>query len=66
PVRAKHSENSLFIKLIIFRPNASPLRLLTPDIRSTYPITYDIAISSLLYCLFPITNHQSPITNVLS
>ncbi|MBC5798241.1 hypothetical protein H5968_24640 [Sphaerospermopsis sp. LEGE 00249] len=31
PVRAKHSENSLFIKLIICRPNASPLRLLTPD-----------------------------------
>ncbi|MBC5797688.1 hypothetical protein H5968_21680 [Sphaerospermopsis sp. LEGE 00249] len=30
PVRAKHSENSLFIKLIICRPNASPLRLLTP------------------------------------
>ncbi|MBC5794034.1 hypothetical protein H5968_02445 [Sphaerospermopsis sp. LEGE 00249] len=39
PVRAKHSENSLFIKLIIFRPNASPLRLLTPTSCLLTPIT---------------------------
>ncbi|MEB3151332.1 MAG: hypothetical protein VKL60_20220, partial [Sphaerospermopsis sp.] len=43
--RAKHSENSLFIKLIICRPNASPLRLLTPD---SYALTERLSQQPLL------------------
>ncbi|MBC5798094.1 hypothetical protein H5968_23830 [Sphaerospermopsis sp. LEGE 00249] len=45
PVRAKHSENSLFIKLIICRPNASPLRLLTPD---SYALTERLSQQPLI------------------